>query len=356
VKLRACVTLAFCNALTVSPSIRTGNDFLPQLPYLDIADGALDKMFEIYKEIMPKVDGYLTHEGEINWKRTEVFLSHLAKYEQDMMSVMPPLHLDVLEQSVLNSSGSEGEEGDEDEEGEIGGGGIGGPRAGGWQKRKGKEPVGTLGEAAGASSQVATTTSSSSSDSSTSPSSASSSTTSSSTEATNSTSSAVPEDALAALSAATLKKAEKGKASEEEDDDEEDDSWKNWYYRDKFRVGLENQEFPSLVEEVLSRGSRLGAQVLLLRLLLVELVLPAPLCPALFRYVKLVNNRVSNLWFAIRSGGSAFVRTQVRSGNSVPSVPAADGCAPTGQPQAAASLLPGADDERHVAHPRLLSG
>jgi len=47
-------------ALSESLSISTGNDFLPNLPYMDIADGALDNMFDIYKEILPKLGGYIT--------------------------------------------------------------------------------------------------------------------------------------------------------------------------------------------------------------------------------------------------------------------------------------------------------
>lgn len=47
--------------------------------------------------------------GEINWERCEKFLKQIAKYEQDMLSTMPPLHLEVLEQSL--QSDNEEEEG-----------------------------------------------------------------------------------------------------------------------------------------------------------------------------------------------------------------------------------------------------
>jgi len=33
---------------------------LPNLPYMDIADGALDKMFDIYRELLPTLGGYIT--------------------------------------------------------------------------------------------------------------------------------------------------------------------------------------------------------------------------------------------------------------------------------------------------------
>lgn len=61
------------------------------------------------------------------------------------------------------------------------------------------------------------------------------------------------EVAFGEMSAASEKFAERqrnqptsSKEEEEEeydDDDDDDDSWKNWYYRDKFRVGLENEEY-----------------------------------------------------------------------------------------------------------------
>jgi len=37
-----------------------GNDFLPCLPHLDIADGSLNLMMNVYRDIMPALGGYLT--------------------------------------------------------------------------------------------------------------------------------------------------------------------------------------------------------------------------------------------------------------------------------------------------------
>ncbi|GAB4816899.1 hypothetical protein N2152v2_003945 [Parachlorella kessleri] len=62
-----------------------GNDFLPQLPTLDIAEGALDTMFALYKRLLPQLGGYLTHAGELNRGRLEVFLHHLAAQEADVL-------------------------------------------------------------------------------------------------------------------------------------------------------------------------------------------------------------------------------------------------------------------------------
>ena len=42
-----------------------GNDFLPHLPSLDIREGAIDTLIDIYKQILPKTDGYLTENGQV---------------------------------------------------------------------------------------------------------------------------------------------------------------------------------------------------------------------------------------------------------------------------------------------------
>jgi hypothetical protein len=35
------------------------------LPTLDIAEGALNKLIDTYKALLPKLGGYLTHAGEV---------------------------------------------------------------------------------------------------------------------------------------------------------------------------------------------------------------------------------------------------------------------------------------------------
>jgi hypothetical protein len=34
-----------------------GNDFIPHLPHLHINNGALSKLFDVYKEELPKLEG-----------------------------------------------------------------------------------------------------------------------------------------------------------------------------------------------------------------------------------------------------------------------------------------------------------
>ena len=45
----------------------SGNDFLPHAPALDLREGALDLLLELYKEVAP-VSGYLTNAGAVLWE------------------------------------------------------------------------------------------------------------------------------------------------------------------------------------------------------------------------------------------------------------------------------------------------
>lgn len=58
-----------------------GNDFLPNLPYLHINEGALATMFRIYKQILPKGEGYINEGGVINLPRLALLLEELSKEE-----------------------------------------------------------------------------------------------------------------------------------------------------------------------------------------------------------------------------------------------------------------------------------
>lgn len=58
-----------------------GNDFLPNLPGLHINEGALAGMFEIYKRVLPKTDGYLHENGVLNISRIRLLLEELGTYE-----------------------------------------------------------------------------------------------------------------------------------------------------------------------------------------------------------------------------------------------------------------------------------
>lgn len=58
-----------------------GNDFLPNLPGLHINEGALANMFKIYKTILPKGDGYINENGDINILRLKTLLDEISNLE-----------------------------------------------------------------------------------------------------------------------------------------------------------------------------------------------------------------------------------------------------------------------------------
>lgn len=60
-----------------------GNDFLPNLPYLHINEGALALMFDIYKRVLPSCGGYINEAGIINVDRLEIILIELEKIEYE---------------------------------------------------------------------------------------------------------------------------------------------------------------------------------------------------------------------------------------------------------------------------------
>jgi 5'-3' exoribonuclease 1 len=58
-----------------------GNDFLPNLPNLHINEGALALMFKKYKEVLPRLGGYINEHGVINLERLGLLLDALAEFE-----------------------------------------------------------------------------------------------------------------------------------------------------------------------------------------------------------------------------------------------------------------------------------
>jgi 5'-3' exoribonuclease 1 len=55
-----------------------GNDFIPNLPNLHIANGALPVLYEAYMEVLPTLDGYVNEAGTLNLERFEKFMKKLA--------------------------------------------------------------------------------------------------------------------------------------------------------------------------------------------------------------------------------------------------------------------------------------
>jgi 5'-3' exoribonuclease 2 len=60
-----------------------GNDFLPHLPALDILDGALNDLIDIYKRLLPKWGDYLTLLGEVDLARLADVFPEIGRVIED---------------------------------------------------------------------------------------------------------------------------------------------------------------------------------------------------------------------------------------------------------------------------------
>lgn len=63
-----------------------GNDFLPHLPSLEIREGAIDRLVNLYKNCVYKTNGYLTKSGEVNLDRVQMILRDLGMVEDEIFS------------------------------------------------------------------------------------------------------------------------------------------------------------------------------------------------------------------------------------------------------------------------------
>ena len=65
-----------------------GNDFLPHLPSLDIRDGGLDFLFNVYKRVLPTLGSYLTdHGGVVNLSNVDVILAEVGAIEDHVFNI-----------------------------------------------------------------------------------------------------------------------------------------------------------------------------------------------------------------------------------------------------------------------------
>ena len=65
-----------------------GNDFLPALPTLNIAEGALNTLFKVYHDTLPMLGGYITGDeggGTFNAERLEKIMSIMATFERQVL-------------------------------------------------------------------------------------------------------------------------------------------------------------------------------------------------------------------------------------------------------------------------------
>ena len=61
-----------------------GNDFLPHLPSLEIREGAIDVLLEIWKKELPNMGGYMTEHGRVRLERAQFILDGLASREDEI--------------------------------------------------------------------------------------------------------------------------------------------------------------------------------------------------------------------------------------------------------------------------------
>ncbi|GAA52094.1 5'-3' exoribonuclease 2 [Clonorchis sinensis] len=61
-----------------------GNDFLPHLPSLEIREGAIDRLIEIYKSAVQTTGGWLTHSGKVHMDRVQLIMVELGKMEDEI--------------------------------------------------------------------------------------------------------------------------------------------------------------------------------------------------------------------------------------------------------------------------------
>ena len=62
-----------------------GNDFIPRLPTFEINEGAVDRLFQLYKKNWSKI-GYLSDAGKIIWPALQAFIVEFPKYEFEILS------------------------------------------------------------------------------------------------------------------------------------------------------------------------------------------------------------------------------------------------------------------------------
>jgi 5'-3' exonuclease len=81
-----------------------GNDFLPSLNTLDIDNASLDNIFSYYKQVLPTLDGYITCNGKIDFKKAEKIFHLLATQElNSLRSMLKKVELQSKEREAVKS-------------------------------------------------------------------------------------------------------------------------------------------------------------------------------------------------------------------------------------------------------------
>ncbi|CAH8872099.1 unnamed protein product [Trichobilharzia szidati] len=81
-----------------------GNDFLPHLPSLEIREGAIDRLIEIYKSTVQKTGGWLTDSGKVDLKRVQTIMVDLGKMEDEIFKNRRASELQFRKRKRQNAS------------------------------------------------------------------------------------------------------------------------------------------------------------------------------------------------------------------------------------------------------------
>lgn len=86
-----------------------GNDFLPHLPSLEIREGAVDRLVELYKKCVYKTSGYLTDSGEVNLERVQMIMRDLGLVEDEIFSQRQKRETQFRQREKMNKRRRTGE-------------------------------------------------------------------------------------------------------------------------------------------------------------------------------------------------------------------------------------------------------
>ena len=62
-----------------------GNDFLPHMPSLEIRNGAIDTLCDLYLSVFGKLGGWITDGGSVNLARVRTFCTELGGMEEELL-------------------------------------------------------------------------------------------------------------------------------------------------------------------------------------------------------------------------------------------------------------------------------